>query len=608
MHHWREVPPSYAAREIRREIFIGAGVAVLLVLVWASVFGGMTALKAKQQLQRAEVYARHLTHSRSELLSPYGRITVGQRIATMGSLANQANHELQGSAALTVLSWLPIVGSQVDAVRHDAQGVVQLASQGQLLLGAASLAANASHGNHVDLATLSALDAQVHRSLRIVRRLPRSTGGLFGPVASLQRNFNRQVLTIQALLASGGRALDFAQVFLGGQGSRSYLVAGENSSEMRDQGSVLSWALLRVDGGTFTVSHSASVGTVSLRQPAVPITDAGTQAAFGALEPTRVWQNVNAVGSFTTSAPWMRQMIAQANGTAVSGVVGLDVVALADILKVVGPVQVTGIRELVTASNVETLLYHTLYLRYPAGAQSQRHDLVAAVAQAAVDRMAHGGFDVAALLQALSTAIPGRHLVFWDANAQLEHDVAGFGAAGGLTTQGSQTFHLAVEAGVAAKLDWYITSNVSYNVRFASDGTAYVTEIITLHNAAPAHARPSYALGPDNTNSHRAGEYVARLYQWLPSQTEAPGAVPEEGLTLEHTVLRVEGQQSRRVVLNAIIPGALRHGSIVWHFVPQSTIHPTRITVHVTDDLGLRGPTTITWRNNHPVTLSWTKR
>jgi hypothetical protein len=77
-------------------------------------------------------------------------------------------------------------------------------------------------------------------------------------------------------------------------------------------------------------------------------------------------------------------------------------------------------------------------------------------------------------------------------------------------------------------------------------------------------------------------------------------------LSLERGILRVDGQETQRIIFNYVIPHVVRDGKISWNFVPQGTIHPTLITVKVMDNLGVAGPLRAQWRNNHPVTLTWT--
>ena len=603
---WTAVPPRVWPREIGRQIIAGALLAFGAMVLFAVIFGLIAFLNARNDLSRAQSIGRQLVSDRTELLTAAGRAHAASQLAEMHYLASLADNELNGSLAISLLKIIPIVGHQVSGLTDTVHGVDVLAAQGQNLLGATIHAITASHGTSINLPAVKALDQQLHASERALAEIKVTANGLWGPAHTERVKLNAELVSVIDLLHRGGLALDFAQPFLGSKGPRTYLVAGQNQSEMRDQGAVLSWALLRVRNGTFTMTSAASVGTISLSHPAASITDVGTQTAFGALEPTRIWQSVNANADFPTSSRWMIKMFHQARGITVDGVVGVDVQTLTNILKVTGGVNVSDIAGSINTHNVASQLLYSLYLRYPAGSQQARHDDITRVAQAAVDKMRQGRYDLGAFLDGLAKASQGRHLLFYDTNKSLERTVVKFGGSGQLLANGPLTVHLAIEAGVAAKLDWFMHSQVTYDVRLDHVGNAFITTTILLHNSAPIGAKPSYALGPDNTNSHRVGEYIGRVYLWLPISSQAPGAIEEEGLTLQRAIQTVEPQQTQEIQFVTIMSNAVRNGLFALNFVPQSLIHATNVTVNFKSANSYDGPVQTTWLGDHIVSLRWT--
>lgn len=602
------MPRRVVLREARWQILRGAGLALGVVLLWAITMGAWDIWKAKGDLTHAQNSATKLIDARAGLVSKYGRQLAILSLTDMHDSAYKADARLSGSAALKVLSWIPLVSTQVNGLIHGANDVDVVSAEGQKLVRAASACADASHGNYVDLPTLKVLADQVALSRDALEGRVRSASGLIGPIHRARVSLNEQLSTLEGLLSDGSHALTFAQNFLGANGPKTYFVAGLNNSEMRDQGAVLSWALLRVNHGTFTMSQASSVGTISLSSPAVALTDKATKDVFGPLEPTRIWQSVNAVGDFPTSARWMMAMFAKAKGQHVDGVVGVDVVTLENILRVVGSVRIPSVRKNIDHTNVAKLLLHDLYLKYPAGSQQWRHDEISSVAQAAVKKMERGNFDSANLIKALAQSTPGRHLLFFDPNASQQKLVTEFNASGGLTDTSTNTVHLSVQSGVAAKIDWFMHTDVKYDIRVSPSGTAYITTTVTLTNDAPANAKPSYALGPDKTNTHIVGEYVARIYEWLPERTTSPVAVQQGGLSLTRTVVRVKAQQSQVAVLQGVLKNAVTNGAFSLRIVPQGLIHPATVTVNMNAENGMKGPGSITFTGDRPVTLTWTNR
>lgn len=604
---WRGVPRPILLREFRWQFLRGIFAAVILLVVWALGFGAWDVMRAKADIETAKTVATQIIDSRDSLLTSGGRSTAAVQLHTMHSAAYSADQRLRGSAPLTVLTWIPFVNRQVTGLRDAVSDVDETAAQGQRLLASATAASNASHGTYVDLPTLKRLNEQVHESRLALRGRVRSADGLFGPIKSARLSINRQLQTLNGLLKNADSALTFAQPFLGSTGPRKYFVAGLNNSEMRDQGMVLSWAILKVDAGHFEMSKASTVGTISLRKPAVALTDQGTKTVFGPLEPTRIWQSVNAVGDFRTSSKWMMAMYAAARGERVDGVLGIDVVTLQNILRITGAVRIPNTKPAINSTNVARLILHDLYVKYPAGSQQQgRRDEISAIAQAAVTKMKSGGFDSARLIKALAQSTGGRHLLFYDSNPTNEANIIKFGASGALVSRNGNIIHTSIQSGVAAKLDWYMRETLKYDISVTSDGTAFVTTTISLQNTAPPHPKPSYAFGPDNTNTRVAGEYVARIYQWLPANAASPTAVKQDGLVLTRTVVRVPAAQTNVAVLQAVIKNAVKDGALSLTFIPQGTIRSIPVTLTLHSDVALNGPGTITWSGEKTKTVTWT--
>lgn len=602
---WSDVPRRLWPREIGKQIALGvlAGAGVMLLV--CLVFGTIAFLDARSDLSKAQNIGKNLVTQRDQLLTSTGRSTATINLEQMHYYADAADAQLSNSWAISVLKLVPIFGHQVSSLTQTVHDVNALSNEGVKLINIADNAVAESHGTSISLPAVAALDDQVHASAHVIRGLYVSPDGLWGPVRTERLKLNAEVTIVANLLDRGGYALDFAQPFLGSQGPRTYFVAGENNSEMRDQGAVLSWALLRVNNGDFTMDSAASVGTITLSHPAATISDPTTAAVFGPFNPTQIWQSVNAVGDFPTSARWMIDMFHQARGIHVDGVIGVDVQTLQAILNVTGGVHVPAIHREVTTNNVASLLLYDLYKRYPYGSQKARHDEVTAVAQAAIHKMKQGNYDLGAFLHALAKSSQGRHLLFYDTDPTLQRTVVSFGGAGGMQDYGRNAIHLAMEAGAAAKVDWFMYSDCTDNVQIDAQGNAYITTTLQLHNTAPAGQGPSYALG-SRTHGHTPGEYDARLFLWMPRATQAPGALTEEGLSLQRAISFVYPQQTQQVVWTSFIPNAVHHGRFTLHFIPQSLIHPTAMTVNFTSADNFNGPPVTTWSATHAVTLTWT--
>ena len=604
----RRRPTGAPTHHLRNGLLIGAA-AALVLLAFLAAAAYRTLLNARTDLLRAENAATIIGHSTKDLTSQRGRQILAANLSLMKGEASQANRAVQDSLSLKVLSIVPLVGDQVDGVTSLVGDLHTASSQADGLLRQVNLTAKDSRPTAISMPDLTALSSEVDQAVAALRPLDRPSSGLWGPVASARATFNKDISTLTGLLSNGGRALHYALPFLGASGSRSYFLAAENNSEMRDQGAVLSWALLNATNGSYDVSGASSVGKLALSAPAPFPLPPGTQLVFGPLQPTQVWQSTNATADFPLSGADMATMYSTARpGSHVDGVIGIDVIAVRDLLKLTGPVKVDSIPKPVTASNLVPLVLHELYLSYPAGDQQRvRQDDLASIAQAVVDKLKHSHVDVGALIKTLANATQQRHLLLWDSNPSYESTVASFGASGSVSSKSpTSTFHLAVESAVAAKVDYFIHPAVAYKVHVLASGQADVSMTVTLKNSAPKNAKPSYALGPDHVNSTIPGEYVARIDFWSPLASIVAGGVPESGLVLNPSSMTVLPGSSSSLTFQVVLPHAVIHHQLRLRFVPQSSLWPQSTTVSVSGQgVSVGGAATTHFLALTPKTLSF---
>jgi hypothetical protein len=444
--------------------------------------------------------------------------------------------------------------------------------------------ATESHGTNISLTGLKDLGVTLGNARAKLVAENRPTGGLWGPIGTDRRKFDHEDSRAVHLLGQGEDVTQFALPFLGADGPRTYLVMGENNAEMRDQGATLSYSLMNTNNGAIDESNGGTVNNIELTSPASGVTvPAGTQAVFGELFPTQTWQSTNATADFAFSGADMQAMYASATGQHVDGVLGIDVVALQNLLALTGPVTVSGVAEPVSSTNAAAILLNQLYAGLPPGApQGPRREELGAVTSAAFHQLQSGNVDVVALARTLATEISERHLQLWDENPQFERTLREVGASGAIDTDDpSRTFHVAVENATATKLDYFVNVSIADTVHFNSDGSAIVDTSVTMVNHAPAGQPASYQLGPDGINSHVSGEYIGRVFLWGPRGSVQGAGVKESGLILEEKDLPVLPGQSATAQFQTVIPHAVQAGKLRLVFVPQPRLSPESLSVHV---------------------------
>lgn len=614
--HRRDQPHPHRPRPRRRRHPIVAGVALGLVAALA-VFAIVVAVLSWQSLERARSSlddARDrisaIENGRHELLSPAGRAAAGTSLGAAAADLVAAKRDVADSWALAVLGRVPVLHRERDGLVQLVGDVSASVRTGRVLLSRTDTLIAASSGITVNLADLARLRATVVTARSQLQEADRPTTGLWGPVGAARLAYDHLDARLVTDFGRAEQLLGYAEVFLGSRGPRQYLIATENNAEMRDQGTILSLATMTSEAGRLQVGSPSSIYDYPLSSPVDYPVPPGMQAVFGAYQPTLLWQSANATAGFPWSGGDLAAMYRQATGVQVDGVVAIDVVALENLLALTGPVLVPGIAEPVTPENVVTVLLHDLYEGYPPSpsGQAARQDEVALVVRTVLTRMEGMHLDLAALADALSADVAGRHLMVWDAVAANEATLHAFGADGSVDgTDPRHTFTFALENATATKLDYYVTERVAQHIFVTPTGDVAVRTTVTITNTAPAGAPPSFQLGPDGISSFVAGQYVGHVYLWAPlGATLLRGTVIESGLALSQANVSVLPAHRATVIFHTELPHALGPGGLSLRYLPQPRLVPISVTATL-DAPGrdVRSPATQTVLLNHSLTLRW---
>jgi len=558
-------------------VVVGCLVAVGAASAWHDLRPArVDVLAAQAQLQRVTTPSAFTTADQRAS----SRVAIAGASARLASARRRIDH----SPAIWAAQFVPGLRRQraglVDLIDDAGRGS---ATAGALLDRVQALAGGGQlRDGAVPLDDLAVLAGETGRSGKVFADMQRSAGGLWGPLGSARRRLDEVAGSAASSLGQASDALGATHGFFGGAGERRYLVAMENNAEMRDQGAILSYGLLRFGGGRFEFERRGNIGDFSLKDSAPTPVPAGTQAVFGAIRPTALWQSVNATADFGWSGQAMVDMYHQATGQTIDGVLAIDVPGLGALLRVVGPVNVAGVAEPISADNVGRVLLHDLYEGLaPADSQSIRRERLNDVVGAVIEQLSTGNRDLVGLGAGLSQASSGGHLRLWSAVDAEEQAFARTGLGGGpAATDADRTFHLAVENRTATKLDYYVKPTVQQVVDLDRDGTATVHTTVVVDNQAPVGAPPSYALGPDGI-TRQPGDYLAWVLLWGPAGARQPTSTAESGLILSQYVAPVGPGQHREVAFTTIVPHAVRNGRLTLRLVPQARLDPMTLDVHL---------------------------
>jgi hypothetical protein len=520
----------------------------------------------------------------AEIGTPQGRAAVTADLdAALAAIAS-ARHIAADSAAISATGVVPGLRGQRSGLLELIEDASAAATVGRDLVGRVTAVAEGARvrDGGLPLDELTQLRAEVGRAAEAVESLRRPESALWGPLGDARRRFDDMAARNAERLSGGADALAAARSFMGGAGPRRYLVALENNAEMRNQGAVLSYVVCRFDGGRLSFERDGSVVELALDRPASTPVPPGTQEVFGAIQPSMLWQSVNATADFAWSGRAMHEMYRLATGEAIDGVIAIDVPGLAGLLRAVGPVTIAGVAEPISHQNVARILLHDLYQGLgPRSDHDPRRERQGDITEAVIDRLRSGSHDAVAVGRELGEAARRGHLRLWSSVADEERVFEETGLGGGpATALADRTFHVAVENRTATKLDYYVKPIVRQEVQLRPDGTAAVRTTVVVDNRAPVGAPPSYQLGPDGITK-RPGDYLAWVLLWGPAGSRQAGGVDESGLVLSQYVVDVAAGERREVVFDTVIPDAVRDGELRIRMVPQPRLEPVRLQMRL---------------------------
>lgn len=602
-------------------MLIGAGVLIIGGIV--AVAGWRDLMAARQRLVTAKATLDQVVSQEASLQSAEGRKATAQQLDIAIAEVGVARRVLDGSLPLKLAKFVPVATRQ-------RSGLLRLVDDSSTALGAGrrlvdQIDALAVRGKVVaaklPLPALASFETDARAAGRTIAGLRRSDKGLLGPIGRARRDFDTLVSATGSRLQADADALGVAQRLIGAGGARRYFIALENDAEMRDQGAILSYALLTIDHGEVHVTQHGSLLTpiqvpgkgvsvpLLLKAPAPIAIPPGTASVFGSIFPTQVWQSVNASADFAFSGKSMQAMYHQATGQSIDGVIALDVPALSALLTVVGPVTIAGISQPITADNASTIMLHDLYDAFPVNQQVVRKELLSEVVTEVVNRLSAGSFDPVPLAQQLATAAAGGHMKVWSADPGEETTLERLGLGGGpAAIDADRTFHVAVENRNATKVDYYVKTAVQQKIEVTKTGTAIVRSTVTVANTSPPGAAPSYQLGPDGYGTTQPGEYWAWVLLWGPKPADQPGSIEESGLRLNQAILdRIYAGQAKQVTFVTVVPNAVKGGKLQLRYVPQPRLTAPGLSVTVqADGWTMSGPATWSGAWDKTRTLSWT--
>jgi hypothetical protein len=290
-------------------------------------------------------------------------------------------------------------------------------------------------------------------------------------------------------------AVRVVPALLGGDGPRRYFIAFQNPAESRALGGVIGdYAEVEADGGRLHLIRVGSVeqldtfGDPATRELVAP---ADYVARYSRFNPQIYWENIVMTPDFPTAAGIITSLYPQCGGDQIDGVISVDPIGLAALLRVVGPVDVAGWPVPISSSNVVEIVGHQEFITYATnnpGRLNFLQDLTKAVWKQLTSTHLPSPPD---LVSDLAPAVAGEHIMLYSSRPDEEQLFLAMGASGALPPVRSDFLGVVTQNAAGDKIDWYLRRSINYQVTIDKATGALTANLhIELHNLAPTSGQP----------------------------------------------------------------------------------------------------------------------
>lgn len=426
---------------------------------------------------------------------------------------NAAHDDLRHPLLLPIRV-LPTVGTQVTVAAEVAGASADLAEAGgSVLEAAASLRDD-------DAARRPATLASVADDLEIVASLAdreglRHDGALLAP---LRRGRDRLVDLLDEVADPAARGAVVADALSSLLGGRRYLLLGANNSEMRlASGMHLSVGVVETDGGEVSIREFAPADDFDPIAGAT-LLDADVAENWGFLGPEDDFRKLGYSARFDEHVgPQALELWRAATGEQLDGAVQLDAVALAEMVDVVGPIELDG--EIFDRDATLDYLLIDQYAEFDhvdtdLETLAARRDRLGDLAGLVSLRLFAFDAEPTELLGLMADLVEGRHLMVYGADPIEQAGWEAVDATGRIA--GDEIGVSWLNTG-ASKLDPYVDVDVEVDIERLPSGNRRVEVAVTTTNRATPDL-PRYTLGPwPALELDGPGVYAGRLAFIVPN-------------------------------------------------------------------------------------------
>ena len=536
-----------------------------------------------------------------------------------------------------VAEFLPVIGPDARAASDLAEAGELSSRSGLLLAGVAEeiglsgdeLPDTLYDDGRVDLVTVR----RVSKALSRATSLMTTAGDLLSstPDPALDRvdraleDARDQVRDVRTTTGRAATLFDSLPTLLGAGSDQRYLLAFQGLSEARATGGLVSiYGVLEAKKGKIELVDVGSMadvippgGTDQVAAPPWFENNYSNQSA------TTQFQQANVSPNFPAVSRVLSRMFETNTGDRIDGVIALDPVALGELLKSVGPLELPEWNDTITAENAAERILHDSYILYEDPDEQARY--LADIVEAFWIKVSDGDLDATVMMDSIGELARTRHVKVFHEDGSVEHALRVLNVGGGYGAS-NQNVQLVFNNNYSVnKIDYFLERHVGTTIRLQADGSAEVQVAVELENTAPS-GPPSNLLGPgipgDEPGLNRMTLNVLLPRGATPNEIRIDGrkAAILKYADTDHPVvwnlIEIPAGATVRTVLTYTIPGAATisgdRGHFEMSFVPQTSVNDDSYEVRVLppDGWAADGPTATsgTFDTRKDVELDFTRQ
>lgn len=426
---------------------------------------------------------------------------------------------------------IPVLAPNFAAARDLASIGADVAGAGRLLAGEADPQRLRVRRATVPLSELRRLEPLLENAADKLRDAKRRLDDidrtfLIGPVEDAIIDLEVRLRTAVRDSRVAADASRILPSMFGRDGPKHYFVAFQNNAETRGTGGFIgSWGILTAENGELDlgdVVRSAVLLPSSPDEARELNAPRDFKRRYSRFLPERDLRSVNLSPDAPTNAKLIADMARQTIAGPVDGVLTIDPVGLAAVMRLTGPIAVAPWPTPITADNVAAVLMRDAYVFF-VNDQDAREDFLGDVVEEVWRQFKERDLgNPARVLRELGKATRTKHLTLWMADPDAQDLVEQARTDAALPPPDADLAMLTTQNAGANKTDVYLSRSLRYDVHLEPDAAGdrcLVTGTldVTLHNSAPSSGLPTYVIGP-NTDGINAGENrtFMTLYTRLP--------------------------------------------------------------------------------------------